>query len=183
MRARDFIPAVLFGLLLGALLMLLVRDPQRLSAAMVPSLVAAVTTIVVGWWIHSAVRRRGELDRVPIDHISDLSTRIGGLISDCLQATETNERLSLFRQLGIEIGFLCNLIESTAALESVHLETLNSHYVNFTRHRIGLPGRQRTPDGGSANSMAVLSAHHRRNDRHRLFRAGLNILPIQRHSN
>lgn len=116
MRARDFIPAVLFGLLLGALLMLLVRDPQRLSAAMVPSLVTAVTTIVVGWWIHSAVRRRGELDRVPIDHISDLSTRIGGLISDCLQATETN------------------LIESTAALESVHLETLNSHYVNFKQH-------------------------------------------------
>ena len=133
MRARDFIPAVLFGLLLGALLMLLVRDPQRLPTAMVPSLVTAITTIVVGWWIHSAVRRRGELDRVPIAHISDLCTRIGGLISGCLQATETNERLSLFRQLGIEIGSLCNLIENTAAIESVHLETLNSHYVSFKR--------------------------------------------------
>ena len=128
-----YIPAVLFGLLVGALLMLLVRDPQRLASGVAPSLVTAITTIVVGWWIHSAVRRRGELDRVPIAHISNLSQRIGELISDCLQATEANERLRLFRQLGIEIGFLCNLIKSTAALESIHLETLNLCYVSFKR--------------------------------------------------
>ena len=98
---------------------------------MVPSLVTAITTIVVGWWIHSAVRRRGELDRVPIAHISDLVQRIGELISDCLRASDVNQRLSLFRQLGTEIGFLCNLIENTAAFNATHLQTLNSHYVAF----------------------------------------------------
>ena len=56
------------------------------------------------------------------------------LISNCLDAAEANERVTLFRQLGIEIGFLRNLIESTAAIdESIRLETLDSHYVAFKR--------------------------------------------------
>lgn len=52
------------GVLLGSLVTLSLRDRQRLPVSPVPSLVTAMTTIVVGWWIHTAVRRRGELDRI-----------------------------------------------------------------------------------------------------------------------
>lgn len=69
MKKFDFIPAAVFGVALGSLVTLGIRDPQRLPVSLIPSLVTSMTTIVVGWWIHSAVRRRGELDRIPIDYI------------------------------------------------------------------------------------------------------------------
>lgn len=93
--------AVVFGVLLGTLITSLVREPQL----PIPSLISATTTVVIGWWIHRAVRRRGELDRVPIDYLSNLNRRIDELISECLNVATTDsgpERLVNFARLANE---------------------------------------------------------------------------------
>ena len=82
--------SALLGILLGALAMPLVREPQLpISGELqlpISGLISAATTVAIGWWIHSAVRRRGELDRISIDYLSNLNRRIDELISTCLDA-------------------------------------------------------------------------------------------------
>lgn len=134
MKKSEFIPAVVFGALLGSLVTLSLRDPQRLPISLIPSLVTGLTTIVVGWWIHSAVRRRGELDRIPMEYLSDLNRRIGDLISACF-GTAGDEQLLNIRRLGIEINGLREFARQTTppvprALE----EALGWHYIDFKRH-------------------------------------------------
>lgn len=132
MKALDFIPAVLFGALLGALVALAVRDPQSLSSNAVPSFITAATTIVVGWWIHTAVRRRGELDRIPIDYVFNLNRRIDELISACV-STGGDERLTNFRRLGIDVGWLLSIARRARA-GSAELESdLAMHYFDFKK--------------------------------------------------
>ena len=80
-QTRDLIPALAFGFLLGLLIGSLLQEPSLPSSS---SLMNAGVTILVGWWIHNILRRRGELDRVPIDYLSRLSIRIDGLVSECL---------------------------------------------------------------------------------------------------
>ncbi len=96
-----------FGALLGALAMSLVREPKLPTSG----LISATTTVAIGWWIHRAVRRRGELDRIPIDYLSNLNRRIDELISTCLDAATEDggsERLVNFtRLLSNEIHWLC----------------------------------------------------------------------------
>ena len=134
MRKSDFIPAIVFGALLGSLVTLSLRDPQRLPVSLIPSLVTGTTTIVVGWWIHTAVRRRGELDRIPIDYISDLNRRIGDLISACF-GTSGDDQTVNFRRLGIEITGLREIARRTTHPELLPLEqALGSHYIDFKRH-------------------------------------------------
>ena len=128
----DFLPAIVFGALLGSLVTLSLRDPQRLPVSLIPSLVTGMTTIVVGWWIHTAVRRRGELDRIPIDYISDLNRRISDLISACF-GTSGDEQTVNFRRLGIEITELREIARRTTRLELLE-QALGSHYIDFKRH-------------------------------------------------
>ena len=134
MKRSDFIPAIVFGALLGSLITLSVREPQLLPISLIPSLVTGTTTIVVGWWIHTAVRRRGELDRIPIDYISDLNRRIGDLISACF-GTSGSDRMVNFRRLGIEISGLREIARRTGRPELLPLEqALGSYYIDFKRH-------------------------------------------------
>lgn len=134
MKKPDFIPVLAFGVLLGSLVTLSLREPQRLPVSLVPSLVTALTTIVVGWWIHTAVRRRGELDRIPIDYLSDLNRRIGDLISAC-SGTSGDERTVNFRRLGIEINGLREIARRTPRHGLARLEqALGLHYIDFKRH-------------------------------------------------
>ena len=108
MTRFKFILTMLVGVTLGTVVTLCVRDPQRLPISLVPSLITAMTTIIVGWWIHTAVRQRGELDRIQIDYISDLNQRIRELTTACSVATG-EERVVPFRQLSIEISHLLEI--------------------------------------------------------------------------
>ena len=127
------IPAIVFSALLGALIMSLVREPQLPASG----LISATTTVAIGWWIHRAVRRRVELDRIPIDYLSKLNRRIDELISECLNAATTDsgpERLVIFTQLSNEIYWLRDIAERVQPeLNSLRNE-LTSHYVDFKRH-------------------------------------------------
>ena len=148
------IPAIilsaLLGVLLGALAMPLVREPQlpisgepQLPISGEPQLpisglISAVTTVAIGWWIHSAVRRRGELDRIPIDYLSNLNRRIDELISTCLDAASENggtECLVNLTRLSNEIHWLSVIAKGVQQPELNQLENkLVSHYVAFKRH-------------------------------------------------
>ena len=97
MRDVDLIPAIVFGALLGALLASVSRSSLT---GLAPGLIASATTIIVGWWIHKAVRRRGELDRIPIEYLSKLNHRIDARISACL---ESPEQITNFTLLSNEI--------------------------------------------------------------------------------
>ena len=125
--------AIVFGLLLGALITSLVREPQL----PIPSLINATITVVIGWWIHRAVRRRGELDRVPIDYLSNLNRRVDELISECLDAATTDsgpERLVNFTRLANEIHWLNVIAERVQPKLKQLGDELASHYVDFKRH-------------------------------------------------
>lgn len=131
MRDADFIPAIVFGFLLGALVMLLLCHPQQLSINLLPSVVTGLITLVVGWWIHTAVRRRTEIERIPMDYMSDLNRRIRDLISACI-GTSGNERLSNFRRLSIEVNELREFARGTRQSELKSLEkALGEHYIDF----------------------------------------------------
>lgn len=70
MKDVEFILAVVFGVILGALVTLVAGVSRPSLVDLAPGLITSATTIIVGWWIHKAVRRRGELDRIPIDYLS-----------------------------------------------------------------------------------------------------------------
>ena len=134
MTESNFIPAVLFGALLGALVMLSVRNPQDLPSSLIPSLVTALTTMVVGWWIHTAVRRRGELDRIAVEYLSDLCRRIGDSIPACFAATG-DERVATFRRLGMDIAGLRDIGRRASWTRLPDLErALLLHYIDFKKH-------------------------------------------------
>lgn len=140
------IPAIilsaLLGVLLGALAMPLVREPQLPISGgpqlPISGLISAVTTVAIGWWIHSAVRRRGELDRISIDYLSNLNRRIDELISTCLDAATENggtECLVNLTRLSNEIHWLSVIAKGIQQSELNQLEDkLVSHYVAFKRH-------------------------------------------------
>ena len=125
--------AIVFGFLLGALTMSLVRESQLPTSG----LISATTTFAIGWWIHRAVRRRVELDRIPIDYLSNLNRRIDELISACLGTATADsgpERLVNLTRLSNEIYWLRDIAERVQPeLNSLRKE-LTYHYVDFKRH-------------------------------------------------
>lgn len=127
------IPAIVFSALLGALAMLLVREPQLPTSG----LISAMTTVAIGWWIHRAVRRRVELDRIPIDYLSNLNRRIDELISKCLEAATEDggaERFVNLPQLSNEIYWLSVIAEKVQPEQNQLRNELTSHYVDFKWH-------------------------------------------------
>ena len=134
MKTLDVVPAMLFGVALGAIVVLGVRDPQRLPASLMPSLATAMTTVIVGWWIHTAVRQRGVLDRIQIEYIADINRRIRDLIAACFSATD-EERVVPFRQLSIEINHLREIARRTQPDELHNLQrALFVHYIIFKKN-------------------------------------------------
>ncbi len=114
-----------------AISMSLVPRPHKF----LPAFLNAGTTVVVGWWIHSAVRRRGELERVPIDYLANLYRRIDELTTVCLEATEQDsERLVEFRRLSNEIHWLCIIAGRMQPNLGRVGDKLGSHYVDFKRY-------------------------------------------------
>lgn len=116
------------GVYIGALAMSLVCNPHVPTSG----LASGLATIIVGFWIHRALRRRGELDRVPIDHLSNLNRRVDELISECLNTkTAKEDRLLYLRRLSNEIdwfGFFANwLYPERDGLR----DKLKSHYFDF----------------------------------------------------
>ena len=127
------IPAIVFSALLGALAMLLVREPQLPTSG----LISAMTTVAIGWWIHRAVRRRVELDRIPIDYLSNLNRQIDELISACLGTATVDsrpKRLVKLRPLTNEIYWLRDIAERVQPELNSLRDELTSHYVDFKRH-------------------------------------------------
>ena len=131
------IPAIVFSALIGALIgvlaMSLVSEPQLPASG----LISAMTTVAVGWWIHRAVRRRVELDRIPIDYLSNLNRRIDELISKCLDAATEDggaERLVNLPRLSNEIYWLSVIAERVQPELNQLRNELTSHYVDFKRH-------------------------------------------------
>ena len=147
-----------FGFVIGALVMTLERKP-KISISL---LINAGTTLAVGWWIHSAVRRRGELERVSTDYLSNLSRRIDELTIACLGAANQGpERMVDFKRLSNEIYWLGVIVEKMKPNLTSATQDLNSHFVNFKGH---LTGGQ-SPDMGWALKegneirMTVLKIH------------------------
>lgn len=96
-----------------------------------PSLITSVTTLVVGWWIHKAVRRRGELDRIPIDYLSRLNQRIDRLISACL---DDPENISNFTRLSNEIHWQTALLRKMRPDLDPLGEEIRSQFFQFKKH-------------------------------------------------
>lgn len=128
MRDVDLIPAIVFGALLGALLASVSRSSLT---GLAPGLIASATTIIVGWWIHKAVRRRGELDRIPIEYLSKLNHRIDARISACL---ESPEQITNFTLLSNEIHWQIVLLRKMRPDLNVLGEEMASRYVQFKKH-------------------------------------------------
>ncbi len=133
MKRFDIVPAMLFGVMLGTVVTLGVRDPQRLPISLIPGLVTAMTTIIVGWWIHTAVRQRGELDRIQIDYMTDLNRRIRDLMAACF-STIGNQRVSNVRRLSIEISHLCEIAHRIQPDLSGLEGELDTCYIDFKKH-------------------------------------------------
>ena len=154
MKDRDLIPAILFGAVLGAIVTLSVREPGALYPGPLPSLITAGTTIVVGWWIHGAVRRRGELDRIPIDYLLELRRRIDGLVTACLRDTNTPQYLANFTQLANELHWLgVILLRARPDMESKNRELLTL-FVQFKTYLTG------DKAGGVADVAAAAQTSH-----------------------
>ena len=131
MKDIDLIPAIVFGAVLGALVTLLAGAARVSLAALAPGLITSATTIVVGWWIHKAVRRRGELDRIPIDYLSRLNQRIDRLISACL---DNPKDIANFTRLSNEIHWQIALLRKMRPELDLLGEEIAARYVQFKKH-------------------------------------------------
>lgn len=131
MKDVDVIPAIIFGAILGALVALVAGTHRPSLVDLAPGLIASATTIVVGWWIQKAVRRRGELDRVPIEYLSRLNQRIDRLISACLDNPKV---IANFAQLSNEIHWQTALLRKMRPDVKPPGEEIASLYVQFKRH-------------------------------------------------
>ena len=79
-RDVELLPAVAFGVLIGMLTVASMRAPE----VPVDGLLAAAAAVLVGWWINVVLRRRVELDRVPIEYVDRVGRKIDDLIIECL---------------------------------------------------------------------------------------------------
>ena len=132
-------PAIVLTGLLSALLSALAMSLARDDELPTSGLVSATAVVAVGWWINSAVRRRGELDRISIDYLSDLNRRVDELISTCLStATTPTNRLVSLTCLSNELHWL-GVIAKKQNLEEHLANELILRFTNFKRPLTGYP--------------------------------------------
>src|SRR5437773_1228988 len=88
----------------------------------VPSgnILTSATALAIGWWVQRALRRRAELDRIPIDAVTKLGNRIGELVNQALDSAHNakptdSELLLRLRLISIEITWLGTLVKSLGA--------------------------------------------------------------------
>ena len=115
---RQLIPALLFGAVLGGLVVALIREPHF----PVPGLITAAATFIVGWLITGEVRRRAELERIPIEHVAQVGVRIDELVRSCFVAVQTEaskggrreDELVSFVELSNDVYWVRELLEAFA---------------------------------------------------------------------
>ena len=134
-RDVALLPAMVFGGLIGALIVSLVRTPHL----PVNGMVAATTAILVGWWIQIALKRRGELDRVPIDYLATLNRRIDDLVVRCLDNAISSNREELLEKhltpLANEVYWLREFANRVDRDNVRRLTTkLADHYLDMKEH-------------------------------------------------
>ena len=121
---------LLVGALLGALFVSLTCCNAEIPTS---GLISAASVLIVGYWINNAVRRRGVLDRVPIDYMLNLHRRIDELISTCFNAAiEDNslERLTDIARLSNEINWLDDIVKRVQPGEELG-DSLTLNFILF----------------------------------------------------
>ena len=89
----------------------------------------AAVTVAVGWFIQETLRRRGELDRVPIEAVTRISERLESLIGECSATaarSEPNETLLALTRLGNEIDWLARVAASLGVPDSSEITDLKN---------------------------------------------------------
>ena len=155
MKHSDLALTTAFGVVLGTTVTLWLGESCVLMADLVPSLIVASTTVAVGWWIHSAVRRRGELDRIPIDYISELNQRIDRLTSVCLAASDRSERVASTVRLSNEVYWLTVLLKKMRPASAPLGDKLAAHYVDFKEHLTAHEDPELLPASGVSHEVRM----------------------------
>ena len=145
----NFALTLLFGVAIGALAVAGSR-----SAEVPPGVLPSLTAIAVGWWINYAIRRQAELERVPLNYISELTKQIDSLVSTCLkihlskpemaipqlmllpQARAQEEGMVKLRQLANELHLLTTLLKGLGDSRSLR-DNLEASYIEFKTHLTG----------------------------------------------
>ena len=146
----HFALTLLFGAAIGALAVVGSR-----SAEVPPGLLPSLTAVAVGWWINYTIRRQAELERVPLNYISELTKEIDSLVSTCLeiyvskpemamprlmllpQAGPPEEGMVKLRRLANELYLFTTLLKGLGDSHSLR-ENLESSYIEFKMHLTGL---------------------------------------------
>lgn len=131
-RRGELVVALVLGFFAGWLFVRLVSDFPSIPSG---NVLTAGTTLAVGWWVQRALRRRAELDRIPIDTINKLSGRMGDLVNQCLDSAQTakptdGELLRKVRLVSIEVTWLGTLVRALGAGEIEHAQ-LQTQYLRF----------------------------------------------------
>ena len=141
----DLIPAMLFGVLIGALIPLFLPAYQ-VQPVVVSGLITSATAVFVGGWLQRGLGRRAVLERIPLTYISNLADGIDRLTSECLEnyihqaalpslvlLTEQNhEGLANLRRLSQETRLFLELLEETGGNEMLK-SRLTRSYLGFQR--------------------------------------------------
>jgi hypothetical protein len=123
---RDWLPGVVFGLLVGWLLRSLATKFELPNGDV---LVASVT-LLVGWLIQRSLGRHAEMAKVPIESIGRVFEQLETLVNTCVSVppgTKNNDAklLQTLRLISNEIAWL----ESVVALLGIEREELD-HLLN-----------------------------------------------------
>ena len=148
----DLIPAMLFGVLIGALIPLFLPAYQVQPGVVVSGLITSATAVFVGGLLQRGLARRAALERIPLTYISNLADGIDRLTSECLESyiyqaalpslvlfTEQNhEGLANLRRLSQETRLFLELLEETGGNEALKARLTRS-YLGFKEHLTGDP--------------------------------------------
>ena len=145
----NFALTLLFGAAIGALAV-----AGSGSAEVPPGVLPSLTAVAVGWWINYTIRRQAELERVPLNYISELTKQIDSLVSTCLeiylskpemtipqltllpQAQPPEEGMVKLRKLANELYLLTTLLQGLGDSHSLRGNLLTS-YIEFKTHLTG----------------------------------------------
>ena len=162
---------------MGALIVIASSSGHNWPPAIVSGLFGSVTTIIVGWWVNVAIRRRAALERVPLDYVAGINRQIDKLLFDCLSGhlrethstphllysvpTIPSEMLVSLRQLGNTIHWLRTLLESHRRnFHSVLQDKLLDSYVEFKTHLTDTHNIKLAQHASNEIRLAALKLHH-----------------------
>ncbi|HWB16882.1 MAG TPA: hypothetical protein VG538_10790 [Vicinamibacterales bacterium] len=103
---------------------------------------SAAVALFIGWLIQSALRRQGELSKVPIDAVGGLCKRLDELIVDCLKTSPDTKAadpalLTKLRSLANEVTWLCAIAGNLKCEPALANLVKNSHQDLFDAATMG----------------------------------------------